>query len=213
MTIYKSNTDRVVVLRLDQLVDQLAGRDPLHQRREIEVLPLPAQVAHQDAVGTAALHRVVDIHQGQLQRLNELPHRHAAHVPPIGFTPDVPAVLDHVQVRRVPEARMCLLAQERLQIIQQQVEALVQVGTFETQPHLLSHLDRGAPANAGIERQAVLAPVVGRKKALDDVATAVAAVAAIAPGSTVRERQDRVRKFHDVLQLKGAHPLSGVMPR
>ena len=33
-----------VVLRLDQLVDQLAGRDPLYQRREIEVLPLPAQV-------------------------------------------------------------------------------------------------------------------------------------------------------------------------
>ena len=96
---------------------------------------------------------------------------------------------------------MCLLAQERLQIIQQQVEALVQVGTFETQPHLLSHLDRGAPANAGIERQAVLAPVVGREEALDDVAAAVTAVAAVAPGPTVRERQDRVWEFHDVLRM------------
>ncbi len=56
----------------------------------------------------------------------------------------------------------------------------------------MNHFDRGAPANAGIERQAVLAPAVGRKEDLDDVATAVAAVAAIAPGSTGRERQDRV---------------------
>src|SRR5690554_7650911 len=102
----------------------------------------------------------------------------------------------------MPPCNVRLLTQEGGQIVYQQVEPLVQIGTDEPEPKLNRDIDTGASPYARVDHQAVFALHEGLKEVLDDVPGAVPPITGVAPGASIRVRNHRSEEHTSELQSR-----------